>query len=58
MMKLNFFNKRSPLFDFRWFILISISLAIFMAWHDITGGRMFAAPKQQQWSSSGPGYHK
>lgn len=57
-MNLNFFNHRSPLYNFRWFIVISICVAIFMAWHDLTGGRMFSAGGQQQWSSSGPGYHK
>jgi hypothetical protein len=44
--------------DLRWFIVISLVVIAFMAWHDITGGRMFATSNQQQWSSSGPGYHK
>lgn len=57
-MKLNFFNSKSPLFDFRWFIVLTVLITAFMAWHDLTGGRMFAISNQQQWSSSGPGYHK
>lgn len=57
-MKLNLFDARSPLYDFRWFIIICLAISAFMAYHDISGGRMFAASGQQQWSSSGPGYHK
>lgn len=57
-MKLNFFDNESPYFPFRWFIVIALSLTVFMTWHDLTGGRMFVFSSQQQWSSSGPGYHK
>ncbi|MES2892021.1 MAG: hypothetical protein V4725_08420 [Bacteroidota bacterium] len=57
-MQLNFFNSRSPFFDFRWFITITILVTVFMVWHDLTGGRMFTTTNQQQWSSTGPGYHK
>jgi hypothetical protein len=57
-MNLNFFNSRSPLFDFRWFIVVIVSVALFMLYHDASGGRMFTTNRQQQWNSSGPGYHK
>jgi hypothetical protein len=57
-MKINFFNEQSALYDFRWFIIITIAISAFMAWHDIQGGRIFASSAQQQWASSGPGYHK
>lgn len=56
-MKLNFFNEASPLFPIRWFVVAFIGMAALMIWHDISGGRLFA-PSAQQWSSSGPGYHK
>ncbi len=57
-MKLNFFNQGSPSYRYRWFIVIVLAITTFMAWHDLAGGRMFAFSGQQQWSSSGPGYHK
>lgn len=57
-MKINFFRSNSPLYGFRWFIIIAILVTCFMAWHDLAGGRMFYVSNQQQWSSSGPGYHK
>lgn len=57
-MKFNFFNQQSPLYDLRWFIVITIFITGFMVWHDLTGGRMFYLSNQQQWNSSGPGYHK
>lgn len=57
-MKFNPFNPQSPLFAFRWFIIVTLALVALMTYHDLTGSRMFAASSQQQWNSSGPGYHK
>jgi len=57
-MKINFFNERSPLYDFRWILIMLFLIAGIMIYHDIPGGRMFTSSKQQQWKSSGPGSHK
>jgi hypothetical protein len=57
-MKLNFFNEASPLFDFRWLIVITLALSAFMVYHDLGGGRVFNVNQQQTWTSSGAGYHK
>lgn len=54
----NIFNKKSPLFEFRWFMLIALIIMGIMAWYDMSGGRMFSTDSQEQWSSNGPGYHK
>lgn len=57
-MKLNFLKRRSPLFQFRWFIVTFLASALLMLYCDIAGRRMFSFSNQQQWSSSGPGSHK
>lgn len=57
MNKFNFFNVQSGYYPFRWFFIITLFIALFLAWHNLNGGRMFARGNQQ-WSSSGPGYHK
>ncbi len=51
-------NKNSFLYIYRWSIAFVIALTAFMFYHDFTGGRMFTFSGQQQWNSSGPGYHK
>jgi hypothetical protein len=58
MKRINFFNYQSALFPFRWFIVITFTIIVFLAWHNLNGGRVFTSGGQQQWSSSGPGYHK
>ena len=59
MMNFNMFNDESPLYQFRWFILSFVAAASMMIYHDTTGRSMFNwGSGQQQWSSSGPGYHK
>jgi hypothetical protein len=57
-MKINLFNSKSPLFDFRWFIVALGIAAATLIYFDGTGRRIFAPSGQKQWSSSGPGYHK
>lgn len=52
------FNKNSFLYQVRWFVAIFIIAAGLMLWYDLTGRRMLSFNNQQQWSSSGPGYHK
>jgi hypothetical protein len=42
----------------RWLIVITVALSAFMIYHDIGGGRAFYFNQQQQWTQSGPGYHK
>lgn len=56
--KLNIFNHLSPMYPYRWFIVVTLSVMLFMLYHDLTGGRIFSPSGQQQWNSSGPGYHK
>lgn len=57
-MQFNFFNNRSPFFQFRWFIISFLLVTTLMLFYDLTGRRMFSFSNQQQWSSSGPGSHK
>ncbi|WP_164735400.1 hypothetical protein [Pseudoflavitalea rhizosphaerae] len=58
-MNLNFFNNSSPLFQFRWFIIAILIAVGTLIYFDVTGRRIFAPSSgSQQWSSSGPGYHK
>lgn len=57
-MKLNIFNSQSPLYPYRWFITVALTLTVFMLYHDISGGRMFTGSGAQEWNSSGPGHHK
>jgi len=52
------FNKDHFLYDFRWYFLLLLLAAALMFWYDITGDRLFESNGQQQWSSSGAGYHK
>jgi len=57
-MKFNFFDNRSPFFQFRWFALSFVVIAMTMLYFNYSGKRMFSFSNQQQWSSSGPGSHK
>jgi hypothetical protein len=57
-MKSNPFNTESPIYPFRWFILVFLILAGWMSYNDWKGERTFGSTNQQNWSSSGPGYHK
>lgn len=56
-MKLNFFRRDSPLFPFRWYVLLTLSLVGILGYANLSGWRLFAGG-QQQWNASGPGYHK
>ncbi len=58
MNKINIFNMNSPLYSLRWFIVSTALVISFLAWHNLNGGRMFTSKSQDEWSSSGPGYHK
>lgn len=55
---INIFNIKSKLYAYRWFIVCTTLVLVFMLYHTLYGGRMFTSGRQQQWSSSGPGYHK
>jgi hypothetical protein len=44
--------------EFKWLIAVTAMAALFMLYYDLSGKRMFTSSSQQQWSSSGPGYHK
>jgi hypothetical protein len=55
---MNKFKIPSFLKEFKWLIVVTVVAAAFMLYHDLSGKRMFATSSQQQWSSSGPGYHK
>ncbi|HEX2607986.1 MAG TPA: hypothetical protein VHK91_11425 [Flavisolibacter sp.] len=57
-MKIKFIKPDSPLYPFRWFIIIGICIASLMAYADVTGWRLFSFSTQQQWNAGGPGYHK
>ncbi len=57
-MKINIFNSNSSLFQFRWFIVALLVFAATMVYYDITGRRIFTSSGAEEWSSSGPGYHK
>jgi hypothetical protein len=57
-MKINFFKAASPLYPFRWFIIIMLVLVVGLVYADLTGWRLFTFSNQQQWNASGPGYHK
>ncbi|MBN8785176.1 MAG: hypothetical protein J0G98_19100 [Terrimonas ferruginea] len=58
MKQLNFFNKESDYYAFRWLIVAFAIATAVMVWYDFTGNRIFYSTPQQQWSNSGPGYHK
>lgn len=58
VMKINFFNSHSPLFPFRWFIIIALVLTGWMTYANLTGWRVLTFSNQQQWNASGPGGHK
>ncbi|WP_089835299.1 hypothetical protein [Chitinophaga filiformis] len=59
MNKFNPFQRESPLFSFRWFILFASLIAGLLFRSDTTGWRLFSGSGQQQWSASGAhGYHK
>ncbi|RYY46991.1 MAG: hypothetical protein EOO06_13320 [Chitinophagaceae bacterium] len=54
----NIFNGEHSLYAYRWLVMsIVLSLGA-MAYFDHTGDGMFMFNQQQQWNSSGPGYHK
>ncbi|MEI6945899.1 hypothetical protein V9K67_01780 [Paraflavisolibacter sp. H34] len=57
-MKINFFDRGSPLYPFRWFILISLAIIGTVAYADNTGWRILSFGSQQQWNASGQGFHK
>lgn len=57
-MNLNFFNNESSLYPLRWLIVAVLAGGSYMAYSDLSGGRMFYFPQQQAWGASGPGYHK
>jgi hypothetical protein len=57
-MKVNPFHSGSNLYPFRWFILVAIGMIGWLAYANLTGWRLFYSSPQQQWSASGPGYHK
>lgn len=54
----HFLDKNSWVYEFRWFLVLAFILLSVMMYHDFTGRRMFTTSSQQQWNSSGPGYHK
>jgi hypothetical protein len=56
-MKVNFFNSGSPLFPFRWFILVTLLTVGTLTYANLTGWRIFSGG-QEQWKASGPGGHK
>jgi len=56
---INIFNSENSLYSYRWLIMIIIASIGTMAYFDYTGDGIFLNSSQsQQWSSSGPGYHK
>jgi len=57
MKNLNFFNRGSTLYPFRWFLVFALALATLMSYADLTGWRLLSFSGQQQWNSSGPGTH-
>ncbi|GAA4331880.1 hypothetical protein [Flaviaesturariibacter amylovorans] len=58
-MKLNFFNRASPYYPFRWYVVFLLALTALMAFHDLTGRRMLSFSRDE-WNAGGPGnhYHK
>lgn len=58
-MKINFFSPASALFPFRWFIVITLMVSLFVVIADQLGWRLLSSSgQQQQWNARGPGYHK
>ncbi|HVG16131.1 MAG TPA: hypothetical protein VM935_14270 [Chitinophagaceae bacterium] len=57
-MKINFFKDTSPLYPLRWLLIFSISIAMLLAYANLSGWRILSFSGQQQWNASGPGYHK
>jgi hypothetical protein len=57
-MKWNFFKAASPLFPFRWTIVVAIMINILLVFANLSGWRLLASDTQQQWAARGPGYHK
>lgn len=53
-----FLDRKGWVYEFRWFFAFLFILLTIMLYHDLTGRRMFTTSSQQQWNSSGPGYHK
>jgi hypothetical protein len=58
MNKINFFNPLSPFYMYRWVIISTTIVLVVLAYHNLEGGRLFTSSAGNQWSSSGPGYHK
>ncbi|MFT3909205.1 MAG: hypothetical protein QM737_07225 [Ferruginibacter sp.] len=57
-MNLNFFNSAHSLFPMRWLITGVMLTAGTLFYYDYSGNRLFDFSEQEQWSKSGPGYHK
>ncbi len=58
MNKFNPFHHQSTLYPFRWFIALALASGTLMGYHDLKGKGLFQFTNQQQWVSSGPGFHK
>ena len=58
MMNLNFFKQGHPLFRLRWLLLMSGLSMSTLTYYNLTGERLFDFSNQEQWKSSGSGYHK
>ncbi|RYY63843.1 hypothetical protein [Flaviaesturariibacter aridisoli] len=59
MRNLNFFQPGSLYYPFRWFIVVLLSVSGLLAYHDLTGRRLYNF-SSNQWNAGGPGthYHK
>ena len=56
---LNIFSSAHNLFPYRWLILTIVVGTVIMGYFDYTNDGIFMnSSKDQQWNSSGPGYHK
>ncbi|WP_149695166.1 hypothetical protein [Chitinophaga sp. CF418] len=59
MNKFNPFQRESPLFSFRWFIVFASLIGGLLFYSDTNGWRLFSGSGQERWSASGQhGYHK
>jgi hypothetical protein len=50
--------KYKKLYPLRWFFIWALIMAACMVYANLTGWRAFSFGSTQQWSASGPGYHK
>ena len=57
-MKLKILNKESVFYPLRWYVLFVLAVGALMAYYDYYGKQIFATSTEQQWKSSGPGFHK